>query len=245
MSYDNACKYLAEKYPAAVANWLLSVPSSQVEVLKTELSLEPIRADAVTFLRAANQLHLEFQTLPTSNPPLPLRMLDYSVRLKRQDRCNVEQVVIFLKQTALAEAYTQEYQDRTTTHRYRVIRMWEEEVAAFLEYPALLPLATLTRTDSPRTLLAQVAEQIARIPDREQQQNVSSCTEILDGLKFDKNLIRQLFREEIMRESVIYQDILQRGRQQEALSFVTRLLNRQVGEVDSSLVEQIRGLTVE
>lgn len=86
LNYDNACKYLAEKYPAAFVSWLLSVESSQVEVLKTELSLEPIRADAVTFLRAAHQiLHLEFQTLPPSNPPLPLRMLDYSLRVTSPD----------------------------------------------------------------------------------------------------------------------------------------------------------------
>ena len=176
LNYDNACKYLAEKYPAAFVSWLLTLQSPDVEVLKTELSLEPIRADAVTFLRAANQiLHLEFQTLPPSNPPLPLRMLDYAVRLKRQYQCDVEQVVIFLKRTTSAAAYTQEYQDRTTAHRFRVIRMWEENVADFLAHPALLPLATLARTDSPRTLLGQVAQQIARIPEKEQQQNLSGC----------------------------------------------------------------------
>ena len=236
-----------------------------MEVLKTELSLEPIRADAVTFLRAAHQiLHLEFQTLPPSNPPLPLRMLDYAVRLKRQYQCDVEQVVIFLKRTTSEVVFTQEYQDRTTAQRYRVIRMWEENVADFLAHPALLPLATLTRTDSPRTLLGQVAQQIARIPEREQQQNLSGCAQILAGLRFElaqssrrkrfrrnfeKELIRQLFREEVMRESVIYQDILQQGlqqgRQQEALSFVVRLLNRQLGAIDSALIERLQGLTIE
>jgi len=36
-----------------------------------------------------------------------------------------------------------------------------------------------------------------------------SFAEILAGLGFVKGIIRQLFREDIMRESVIYQDILQ------------------------------------
>ncbi|HBB36365.1 MAG TPA: hypothetical protein DC064_32445, partial [Cyanobacteria bacterium UBA9273] len=121
MSYDNACKYLAEKYPAAFTNWLLGVPSPDIEVLKTELTNEPIRADAITFLRTANQiLHIEFQTLPYSETPLPLRMLDYSVRLKRQYRCDVVQVIIFLQATASEMAFTQEYRDRTTSHRYQV-----------------------------------------------------------------------------------------------------------------------------
>ena len=56
MSYDNACKYLAEQYPADFVRWLLGVEPTQIEVLKTELTLEPIRADSVTFLQTANQI---------------------------------------------------------------------------------------------------------------------------------------------------------------------------------------------
>ncbi|GAA6620818.1 hypothetical protein NUACC26_066360 [Scytonema sp. NUACC26] len=90
MSYDNVCKYLAEQYPAEFVRRLLAIEPREIGVLKTELSLEPIRADSVTFLQTANQiLHIEFQTLTSSNPPLPFRMLDYSVRLKRQYRCPV------------------------------------------------------------------------------------------------------------------------------------------------------------
>ncbi|WP_242017876.1 hypothetical protein [Trichocoleus sp. FACHB-69] len=50
MNYDNACKYLAQKYPRQFARWLLSVDTDDIQVLKTELSLEPIRADSLTFL---------------------------------------------------------------------------------------------------------------------------------------------------------------------------------------------------
>ena len=254
MNYDNACKYLAEQYPAEFATWLLSVQSQNIQVLKTELTLEPIRADAVTFLRTANQiLHIEFQTLPASNPSIPFRMLDYSVRLKRQYRCDVEQVVIFLQATTNEVVFTEDYQDRTTSHRYRVVRLWEQDSAPFLANPGLLPLATLTQTDSPQALLAQVAERVDRISDREQQQNIAGCAEILAGLRFEKDLIRQFFREEIMRESVIYQDILQRGlqqgrqegRQEGEVALITRRLTRRLGEVDSSLIEQIRGLSIE
>jgi predicted transposase/invertase (TIGR01784 family) len=254
LSYDNACKYLAEQYPDEFANWLLSVQSQNIQVLKTELTLEPIRADAVTFLRTANQiLHIEFQTLPASNPPIPFRMLDYSVRLKRQYRCDVEQVVIFLQATNDEIVFTEEYQDRTTSHRYRVIRLWEQDSASFLANPGLLPLATLTQTDSPQALLAQVAERTATIPDRGQRQNITGCAEILAGLRFEKDLIRQFFREEIMRESVIYQDILQRGlqqgrregKQEGEVDLITRQLTRRLGEINSLLIERIRGLSTE
>lgn len=61
MSFDNLCKLLSEKYPDRFANWVLNEPQATVEVLKTELSIEPIRADYVTLLRLKGRiLHLEF-----------------------------------------------------------------------------------------------------------------------------------------------------------------------------------------
>lgn len=242
VSYDNACKYLAEQYPAEFVRWLLGIEVQEIEVLKTELTLEPIRADSVTFLQAANQiLHIEFQTLAKSNPALNFRMLDYSVRLKRQYRCSVVQVLIFLQETTNEIAFTEEYRDNTTIHQYQVVRLWEQDSTLFLVNPALLPLASLTRTDSPQTLLAQVAEQVATIPDREERQNIAGCVEILAGLRFDKNLVRQFLREDIMKESVIYQDIVQK----EAFKLISRQLKRRFSDIDGSLIEQVRNLSAE
>ncbi|MBV6626709.1 MAG: DUF4351 domain-containing protein [Rivularia sp. (in: Bacteria)] len=44
-----------------------------------------------------------------------------------------------------------------------------------------------------------------------------------------------------MQESVIYQDILQKGE----FRFFTRMLNRRFGEIDSSIIERIRVLSTE
>ncbi|OLP19721.1 hypothetical protein BST81_04070 [Leptolyngbya sp. 'hensonii'] len=74
MSFDNVCKLLSEKYPDRFAAWILGYLPPAVEVLKTELSIEPIRADSVIFLGLQEQiLHLEFQVKLESDPPLPLR----------------------------------------------------------------------------------------------------------------------------------------------------------------------------
>ncbi len=127
MTYDNTLKYLVEQYPQQFVAWLLTTETTDIQILKTELSLEPIRADAVVFLQIANRiLHLEFQTLAVSNPPLPLRMLDYWVRLRRQYNCDVDQVVIFLTPTNAEAAFIEELDAPNTTHRYRVIRIWEQ-----------------------------------------------------------------------------------------------------------------------
>lgn len=248
MAYDNSCKYLAENYPAEFAKWLLSADTDDIQVLKTELSLEPIRADAVTFLQVSNQiLHLEFQTQPKSQTPIDFRMLDYYTRLKRQYWCEIEQVIIFLQPSTSEIVFNTQYVDTKTRHEYRVIRLWEEDPAPLLANPALLPLATLARSNSPNALLEQVASQVDMIEESDKRTNISACIQVLAGLRFDKDLIQQLFREEIMQESVIYQDILQkgeqRGKQQEALALILLLLTRRFGAIDSDVEQRINGLS--
>ncbi|MEG3837653.1 MULTISPECIES: Rpn family recombination-promoting nuclease/putative transposase [unclassified Microcoleus] len=259
MAYDNTCKYLAEKFPAAFVSWLLPIDEpTSVQVLKTELIQEPIRADSLVFLQTDNQiLHLEFETRPYSDPLIAFRMLDYYVRLKRQYSCSINQVVIFLQQTASEQVFVSEYTDANTRHGYRVIRLWEQDPALLLSVPGLLPLATLSQTNSPRTLLEQIATRIAIIEEPTQQADLLACTQVLAGLRFEKNLIRQLFRKETMRGSVIYQEIredgllegrqlgLLEGRKDEALSFLTRQLTRRIGAIAPETREQIQTLSVE
>ena len=250
MSFDNVCKLLAEKYPFDFAKWLLPQEPKTIKVLKTELSIEPIRADFVTFLQTENRiLHIEFQTNPQSKPPIPFRELDYSVRLIRTYQVPVTQVVIFLQETNDPTVFTEEYVNETTRHRYRVIRMWEEEPELFLHNLALLPLAPLTRTNSPQSLLSQIANNVAKIADRETKQDIAAYTEILAGLRFEKDFIRQLLSEDIMQESVIYQDILQKGEgkgeQKEAVKFCLMLLNQRFGQLDSEILERVKVLSVE
>ncbi|HEY9668924.1 MAG TPA: DUF4351 domain-containing protein [Coleofasciculaceae cyanobacterium] len=48
-----------------------------------------------------------------------------------------------------------------------------------------------------------------------------------------------------MRESVIYQEILEEGKQEEALAYTMRLLTRWIGTVEPELEAQIRELTTQ
>jgi len=130
LAYDNICKRLAAEYPEAFVHWLLAVDEVNIQKLPTELSKEPISADALYFLPQLGQsLHLEFQTEPQSNPPLFFRMLNYWVRLYRQygwqHGHTIEQVVIFLKQIKTEAANIEQFAVGNTMHRYRVVRLWE------------------------------------------------------------------------------------------------------------------------
>ena len=243
-----------------ISNQILHLEQDlRTEKPKPRSPLAPLKKGGILkapFLRGLGDLFcvspIEFQTSPKSTPPLDFRMLDYYTRLKRQYWCDIEQVLIFLQATSSEIVFNTEYVDRKTRHEYRVIRLWEEDPTPLLANPALLPLATLARTDSPQDLLEQVAAAVDMIEERDERQNISACVQVLAGLRFPKNLITQLFREEVMQESVIYQDILQKGLQQgeergkkkEALELIVRQLTRRFGAIEPEVQQQIRSLSI-
>ena len=108
--------------------------------------------------------------------------------------------------------------------------------------PALLPLATLAATTDSEALLRETAQRVSQL-EVERKQEVSTYTQILAGLKFEKALIQKIFREGMMRESVIYQDILEEGREegrsQGELNLIIRLLTRRFGAVDETVRSRI------
>ena len=216
MAFDNYCKYLAEQYPHHFASWLLGeslAENSLIEVLKTELNVEPIRADAILLLRNQRSiLHIEFQTIPASVPPMPLRMLDYWVRLYREYELPITQFVIFLRETA--EEIPNEFKSENTWHRYHIIKLWEQDKQAFMEHTGLLPLAALTRTEIPKELLEEVAARTRELPPNQEKSTLLMCAALLAGLRFDKEVIMSVLREDILKESVIYQDIIEQGLKQ-------------------------------
>lgn len=250
MSIDNVCRYLSEQYPESFATWLLGRTPAGVKDLKTELSVEPVRADCIILLNPQEEiLHLEFQVAPVSVPAMPIRMLDYYARLRRQySFYPIEQVVIYLKETTSSAVFIEEFTDINTVHRFRSIRIWEQDPAPLLASVGLLPLAILARTDSPESLISQVAAQVDMIEEPSQKRNISACTQLLAGLKYENNLINSLLREELMQESVVYQRIIrqgiEQGRREEALSVVMRQLHRRIGIVVPELRSQIEALSL-
>jgi predicted transposase/invertase (TIGR01784 family) len=92
-----------------------------------------------------------------------------------------------------------------------VIRLWEQPTEIFQQYQGLLPFAALSQTDNPEETLRHVAQQIEQITDKQVQSNVAASTAIISGIALNKEIIQRLLRSEIMKESVIYQEILLEG----------------------------------
>jgi len=247
--YDNVCKFLAENYSRDFAQWLLGEPLSFTQLSPSELSLEPIRADALILLESDQMiLHLEFQTDP--DPKMSFRMLDYRTRVYRRfPKKTMRQVVIYLKETSSPLVQENAFILPNTRHEYEVLRLWEIAAEKMLGLSGLLPLANLGKTPNRPEILRQVAAKIDNIEGRTEKSNLAAATAILAGLVLSKEIIGSLLREEIMRESVIYQDIREsgkaQGRREEAVSLILRLLNRRLGEISSTLSQQIRELSLE
>ncbi len=245
--YDNLLKYIAETHAAALASWLLGRPvGDKVRLLKTELSLQPIRADYMAQYDLEDEiLHAEFETDPgDSDPPLPLRMLDYFVRTYRRERKLVRQVVVVLAETAAH--IPDEFHVGETHHRYRVIKMWEQDPEPLLAEPGLAPLAVLARTDQPETLIRQVADVVQKIPDFGLRSDSTAAAFMLAGLRFDQTLLRSLFREEIMKHSSTYLDLVERSEQrgivQGALGMLKELLKHHFGQLPEVVEERLAKL---
>jgi predicted transposase YdaD len=103
------------------------------------------------------------------------------------------------------------FEVESTRHEFQVVKMWEQDPEMFLQDPALLPFAVLTRTQDADQLLDRIVQEVIEIPETEERQEVSAYVQLMAGLKYDKDRIRRVFREGMMRESVIYQEIFQEG----------------------------------
>jgi predicted transposase/invertase (TIGR01784 family) len=251
--YDNTCKYLAENFPEDLSSWLIGERVALVELNPTELNVAPIRADSIILLNNENLiLHLEFQSV--ADEDMPFRMADYRLRAYRKyPNKSMRQIVIYLRKTTSERVYETTFEIENTRHQFEVIRLWEQPVSIFLESQGLYPFASLAQTDEPESILRAVAVRIEEIGTSKIQADLAATASILAGLVLDKNIVKQILRRDIMRESAIYQDILAEGevkserkwRIEEAKGLVIRLLTRKLGNVSPTLLAKIEALPLE
>jgi predicted transposase/invertase (TIGR01784 family) len=229
-------------------------PIALTKLEPSELSVEPIRADSIIFLESSEiVLHIEFQTEPNKN--MPFRMADYKLRLYRKfPERQIYQVVIYLNRTDSPLVFETEFKHGELTHKYNVIRIWEQAPEILQQYQGLLPFAPLAQTNNPEEVLRDVAKQIDGIKDKSLKSNLITAAYIFSGLVLNKEIIQRLLRSEIMKESVTYQEILlegevrgeakgeARGRDKERTQIALNMLH---SGISIDLIAQFTGLSLE
>jgi predicted transposase/invertase (TIGR01784 family) len=251
--FDNVSKFLAARYSADFATWLLGRRIDLTTLNPTELNVEPIRADSIVLLSSSELiLHTEFQTEPDKD--MPLRMADYYIRLRRRfPTKSIEQVVIYLHATGSELVRQSAYITPKMNHQFRVIQLWEEPVENFISIPGLLPYAVLAQTSDRERVLERVVVELERVPSRQERNNLIAAAGIFAGLELSQDIIRRIIRSDVMRESVIYQEILQEGRiegrvegrTEEGQTLVLRQLNRKIGNLNTELTARVNSLSID
>lgn len=240
--YDDTCRFLAEHFSTDFASWLLGEPVALTEIQPSELSLDPIRADALILLESDESvLHIEFQTRPKNT--IPFRILDYRVRMYRKYPTKpMRQVVIYLKQTGSELVYQTSFTMERTCHDFDVIRLWEQPASLFLQYPGLIPFAVLGQSVNAEETLRQAAQKVDQIADPTAQANVMAASGILAGLKLEDEIVYRILRRDIMQESTVYRAIRREGQEDEKRAIAINLLRRGVA-ID--IIAPSTGLSIE
>jgi predicted transposase/invertase (TIGR01784 family) len=249
MAYDNTCKFIAETFSADIATWLLGADIALTKLEASELSVEPIRPDALILLESENLiLHIEFQTDP--KPDLPFRVADYRLRgYRRYPHKQMRQVVVYLRKTTSPLVYQTTFELANLRASFEVIRLWEQPTDLFLSRPGLLPFAVLTQAEQPVQVLRQVAQRVAQVVDGREQSNLTAASGILAGLILDKDVIRQVLRQDVMRESVIYQEIRAEGKAEGKTegekAVILKQLTHKLDGIQAATVARIDRLSVQ
>ncbi|MCC5646048.1 Rpn family recombination-promoting nuclease/putative transposase [Nostoc sp. CHAB 5824] len=240
--YDDTCRFLAENFSADFASWLLGKSITLTELKPSELSLEPIRADALILLESDDSvLHLEFQTRPKRD--IPFRMLDYRVRVyRRYPDKRMRQVVVYLQPTGSDRVRQTSFSLERTRHEFDAVCLWEQPATFFLQYPGLLPFATLSQTIDPEATLRQVAQTINQISDPITQANLTAASAILAGIKLEEDVIYRLLQRDIMQESVIYRSIQEEAEARKQREIAVNLLRR---GITINIIASATGLSIE
>ncbi len=135
-------------------------------------------------------------------------MLDYRLRVhRRYPNKQMHQVVIYLRSSNSELAQQTVFELPQTRHQFNVIRLWEVDYSKLLTAPGVWPFAVLGKGGDNEAVLRNVANRIDNISDQTEQRNLAASTAILAGLILEKTLIQRILREDIVKESVIYQEI--------------------------------------
>jgi predicted transposase YdaD len=256
--WDGVMKRLVRGYAKHFTRWLTE-EAVFVRALDIELKNQHLFADALleVMLRGMPALlHIEFQTY--NDPEMEMRLLEYNVLASRQyGHLPVYSFVIYLRIAGeIAESpLVRTFPDGEEIHRFffRVIKLWEIPAEALLQtgWIGVLPLVTLTDGGKQPEVVREMIDRLAVA----EEYDLLAISEVVGGLAFRKGPELEWFKrrfsmfQDILRDSPIYQEIVEQGREeerqrriQEHRTFLMRLIQLHFPELEALAKQKADGI---
>ncbi|HIE50877.1 MAG TPA: hypothetical protein EYP85_03885 [Armatimonadetes bacterium] len=131
------------------------------------------------------------------------------------------------------------------TFEFAEVRLWEldaEEKLAWIEAEgrwSLLPLVPLMGEEPRPEVLERAVEGAGKVGEAQERADVYTGIAVLGGLRYGGDLIRRLIREEVLMESPIYREILERGAIRAKREAILEVLAARFGVVPKEVAGEI------
>lgn len=257
--WDGVMKRLVRGYAKHFTMWLAG-EAIFVRALDIELKNQHLFADALleVLLRGRPALvHIEFQAY--DDPGIEMRLLEYNVLASRQYRhLPVYSYVIYLRKAGkiVESPLVRIFPDGEEIHRfyYRVVKLWEIPAEALLQtgWPGVLPLVTLTDGGKQPEVVGEMIDRLASTAEYD----LLAIAEVVGGLAYRTEPELEWFKrrfsmfQDILRESPIYQEIVEQGRSEERQRELQRqrltltgVVQRHFSEITALAKQQADGIT--
>jgi hypothetical protein len=245
--FDAVNKHMIQAHPADFNDYADLPAGTSVRVVDADLSTISAAADKLILVDGPNPYaaHHEIQSGP--RPNLDLDMLFYNVLGRRIHGVPVKSVVTALRPSALSGSIGGVFDTADPQHKlefsYKVIRVWELPPQRLLSGGIgtlpLAPISAVTEAQLPAVIEA-VARRIEREAAPQEVPELWTCTRILMGIRWPRQVIHQVLKgARQMKDSVVYQEILEegmeKGRVAEARLYLLRRGAKKLGIPDASV----------
>ncbi len=218
--WDDTLKRLVEAYPQDFVSWLLT-GATFTGFRATELRNKKLIADVIADVELAGEpmlLGIEFQS--TDDSEMAERLLEYSILASRMHERMMLSCVIYLrenKNTPVSPLIWQLPNGQSILEfHFVVLKLWEIEAEAILQsgLVGLLPLLPLTKNGKRQEVVEEMINTLVSARNSE----LLSLSQVLAGLVLksdvDQEWLKRRFamHEDILKESWVYQELVQKGR---------------------------------